>query len=391
MSNSFKTFLKHTAKDFHNQAVNPPIVRASTIIFKSMGDIRKMQNKAKSDPTGGHFDYGRQGTSTTHVLQKILSKLEESYHTFLTPTGFGAVFLAIFSVTRPGDEIIVADPVYSPTRILSQDFLKEFNIKTTFYNPHDLKTLENSITKKTKLIFVENPGSNTFEFHDIGKVVSIAKKHKILTAIDNTWATPYFLKPIKLGFDMAIVSATKYYSGHSDVMGGSLAVNKKVFKQVLKTEKITGLRLGPDDAYLITRGLRTLDVRLDRHRENAKKVSNFLSKFKNIKLLYPYKKNSLNFRMWKKYYSGASGLMGLRIKSKSEKSVIKFVNNLKLFGHGYSWGGFESLALHQNLREQGDRKYLNLEKNEHLVRLHIGLEDPSDLIADIKQSLKHLK
>ena len=391
MSNSFKTFLKHTAKDFHNQAVNPPIVRASTIIFKSMGDIRKMQNKAKSDPTGGHFDYGRQGTSTTHVLQKILSKLEESYHTFLTPTGFGAVFLAIFSVTRPGDEIIVADPVYSPTRILSQDFLKEFNIKTTFYNPHNLKTLENSITKKTKLIFVENPGSNTFEFHDIGKVVSIAKKHKILTAIDNTWATPYFLKPIKLGFDMSIVSATKYYSGHSDVMGGSLAVNKKVFKQVLKTEKITGLRLGPDDAYLITRGLRTLDVRLDRHRENAKKVSNFLSKFKNIKLLYPYKKNSLNFRMWKKYYSGASGLMGLRIKSKSEKSVIKFVNNLKLFGHGYSWGGFESLALHQNLREQGDRKYLNLEKNEHLVRLHIGLEDPSDLIADIKQSLKHLK
>ena len=391
MSNSFKTFLKHTAKDFHNQAVNPPIVRASTIIFKSMGDIRKMQNKAKSDPTGGHFDYGRQGTSTTHVLQKILSKLEESYHTFLTPTGFGAVFLAIFSVTRPGDEIIVADPVYSPTRILSQDFLKEFNIKTTFYNPHDLKTLENSITKKTKLIFVENPGSNTFEFHDIGKVVSIAKKHKILTAIDNTWATPYFLKPIKLGFDMAIVSATKYYSGHSDVMGGSLAVNKKVFKKVLKTEKITGLRLGPDDAYLITRGLRTLDVRLDRHRENAKKVSNFLSKFKNIKLLYPYKKNSLNFRMWKMYYSGASGLMGLRIKSKSEKSVIKFVNNLKLFGHGYSWGGFESLALHQNIREQGDRKYLNLEKNEHLVRLHIGLEDPSDLIADIKQSLKHLK
>ena len=386
-----KTFLKHTAKDFHNQAVNPPIVRASTIIFKSMGDIRKMQNKAKSDPTGGHFDYGRQGTSTTHVLQKILSKLEESYHTFLTPTGFGAVFLAIFSVTRPGDEIIVADPVYSPTRILSQDFLKEFNIKTTFYNPHDLKTLENSITKKTKLIFVENPGSNTFEFQDIGKVVSIAKKYKILTAIDNTWATPYFLKPIKLGFDMSIVSATKYYSGHSDVMGGSLAVNKKIFKQVSKTEKITGLRLGPDDAYLITRGLRTLDIRLDRHRENAMKVAEFLSKFKNIKLLYPYKKDSLNFRMWKKYYSGASGLMGLRIKAKSKQSVIKFVNNLKLFGHGYSWGGFESLALHQELREQGNRSYLKLEKNEHLVRLHIGLEDPSDLIADIKQALKHLK
>ena len=391
MSNSFKTFLKHTAKDFHNQSVNPPIVRASTIIFKSMQDIRKMQNKAKKNPTGGHFDYGRQGTSTTHILQQILSKLEESYFTFLTPTGFGSVFLAIFSVTRPGDEIIVADPVYSPTRLLSQDFLKEFNIKTTFYDPYDLKTLEKAITNKTKLIFVENPGSNTFEFQDLGKIISIAKKHKILTAIDNTWGTPYFLKPIKLGFDMSIVSATKYYSGHSDVMGGSLAVNKKVFAKVKAAERVTGLRLGPDDAYLITRGLRTLDVRLDRHRENAKKVAEFLSKFKNIKLLYPYKKDSYNFRMWKKYYSGASGLMGLMIKAKSEKSVVKFVNNLKLFGHGYSWGGFESLALHQNIREQGNRSYLKLEKNEHLVRLHIGLEDPSDLIADIKQSLKHLK
>ena len=391
MSNSFKTFLKHTAKDFHNQSVNPPIVRASTIIFKSMQDIRKTQDKAKKNPTGGHFDYGRQGTSTTHILQQILSKLEESYFTFLTPTGFGAVFLAIFSVTRPGDEIIVADPVYSPTRLLSQDFLREFNIKTTFYDPHNLKTLEKAITKKTKLIFVENPGSNTFDFQDLGKIISIAKKNKLLTAIDNTWGTPYFLKPIKLGFDMSIVSATKYYSGHSDVMGGSLAVNKKVFAKVKAAERVTGLRLGPDDAYLITRGLRTLDVRLDRHRENAKKVAEFLSKFKNIKLLYPYKKDSHNFRMWKKYYSGASGLMGLRIKAKSEKAVVKFVNNLKLFGHGYSWGGFESLALHQNVGEQGNRSYLKLAKNEHIVRLHIGLEDPSDLIADIKQSLKHLK
>ena len=391
MSSNFKTFLKHTAKDFHNQSVNPPVVRASTIIFKTMQDIRRTQLKAKKNPTGGHFDYGRQGTSTTHILEKILTKLEESYHVFLTPTGFGAVFLAMFSILRPGDEIIVADPVYSPTRTLSQDFLKDFNIKAIFYNPHDLKTLENNITKNTKLIFVENPGSNTFEFQDLGKIISIAKKHKILSAIDNTWATPYYFKPIKFGFDMSIVSATKYYSGHSDVMGGTLAVNKKVFDKVYATQRITGLRLSPDDAYLITRGLRTLDVRLDKHRDNAKKVSEFLSKFKNIKLLYPYKKDSFNFRMWKKYYSGASGLMGLRIKSKSKNSVVKFVNSLKLFGHGYSWGGFESLALHQNVREQGLRSYLKLADNEYIVRLHIGLEDPDDLIADIKQALKHLK
>ena len=391
MSKSFKTFLKHTAKDFHNQSVNPPVVRASTIIFKSMQHLRKTQVKAQKNPTGGYYDYGRQGTSTTYILQKILTKLEESYHVFTTPTGFGSVFLAIFSVVRPGDEILVSDPVYSPTRILTEDYLKEFKIRTNFYDPHNLNTLEKSITKKTKLIFVENPGSNTFDFQDLGKIIAIAKRKKILTAIDNTWATPYYLKPIKIGFDMSIVSATKYYSGHSDVMGGSLAVNKKVFNKVKIAEKITGLRLGPDDAYLITRGLRTLDVRLDRHSENAKKVASYLNKNKKIKLLYPYNKGSLNYKMWKKYYSGASGLMGLKIKSKDIRSVRKFVNSLKLFGYGYSWGGFESLALHQESREKGNRKYINLKNDEHLVRLHIGLEDPSDLIADIKQALKHLR
>ena len=391
MNKSFRTFLKHTAKDYYNQSVNPPVVRASTIIFKTMNELRKTQAKGKKNPIGGHFDYGRQGTSTTYILQQMLKKMEECHHVFLTPTGFGSVFLSIFSIIRPGDEILLADPVYYPTRLLSQDFLKSFNVKTVFYNPHDLSTLKSKISKKTKLIYVENPGSNSFEFQDLSKIVSIAKKNKIFTAIDNTWATPYFLKPIKLGFDMSIVSATKYYSGHSDVMGGSLAVNKKVFKYVERANKISGLRLGPDDAYLIIRGLRTLDIRLDKHQENAKKVASFLSKNKKIKLLYPYKKGSYNYQMWKKYYSGASGLMGLKIKSKSKKSVIKFVNSLKLFGYGYSWGGFESLALQQEFRELGNRNYLGLNKNEHLVRLHIGLEDPKDLINDLRNALKYIK
>ena len=391
MNKNLKTFLKHTAKDYENKSVNPPVVRASTIIYRSMQEIRKAQKKQIKNPLGGYFDYGRQGSSTSFELQKILRNIEECYDVFLTPTGFGSVFLAIFSVVRPGDEIIVSDPVYSPTRFLTQDFLKEFNIKTVFYNPHDLSTIKKNISKKTKLIFVENPGSNSFDFQDLSKIVSIAKKNKLYTAIDNTWATPYFFKPIKLGFDMSIVSATKYYSGHSDVMGGTLAVNKKVFKKVERANKVTGYRIGADDAYLIIRGLRTLDIRLDKHEENAKKVAGFLSRNKKVKLLYPYKKDSFNFRMWKKYYSGASGLMGLKIKAKNKNSVIKFVNSLKLFGYGYSWGGFESLALHQDVKELGDRKFLNLKKDEHLVRLHIGLEDPKDLIEDLKRSLRFIR
>ncbi len=392
MGNSLKTFLKHTAKDFHNQSVNPPVVRASTIIFKSMQDIKKTQNKYLNDPVSGNFDYGRQGTSTTYALQQILKKIEECYKVYLTPTGFGAIFLGVLSVVKPDDEILVTDSVYSPSRLLTETYLKKFNIRAIFYNPNDLNDLKSKITKKTKLIFVENPGSNTFEFQDLSKIVALAKKNKIYTAIDNTWGTPYFLKPIKLGFDMSIVSATKYYSGHSDVMGGSLAISKRVFKFVEQTSKVSGLRLGPDDAYLILRGIRTLDVRLDKHQENALKVSKFLSKQKKIiKVFYPYKKGSQNYKLWKKYYSGASGLLGFKIKSKNKNSVLKFVNSLKLFGYGFSWGGFESLALYQTHQALGKRQFTHINKDEHIIRMHIGLEDPKEIINDIKQALKFIK
>ena len=385
MTISKKTYLKNALKDYHSRSINPPIVRASTILFKSHQEIRKAQKQKQ-------ISYGREGTITTSKLQNLLKNLEKAYHVFLTSTGFGAINLAIFSLVRPGDEILVSDSVYSPTRLLTGDFIKEFQIKTIFYNPNNIKDLEKKVSKKTKLIFVENPGSNTFEFQDLKKIISISKKKKLFTIIDNTWGTPYFIQPLNIGFDMSVVAATKYYSGHSDVMGGTLAVNKRVFNYVEKYNKVSGHRLSPDDAYLIIRGLRTLDVRLERHQENTKKVVSFLSKQKKIKeVLYPYKKSSKRYKMWKKYYSGASGLLGLLIKSKNKKNVIKFVNSLKLFGMGYSWGGFESLVLYQDIRELGKREFYNLKKDEHVVRLHIGLEDPKDLINDLKKSLRFIK
>ena len=385
MTISKKTYLKNALKDYHSRSINPPIIRASTILFKSHQEIRKAQKQKQ-------ISYGREGTITTSRLQNLLKNLEKAYHVFLTSTGFGAINLAIFSLVRPGDEILVSDSVYSPTRLLTGDFIKEFQIKTIFYDPNNIKDLEKKVSKKTKLIFVENPGSNTFEFQDLKKIISISKKKKLFTIIDNTWGTPYFIQPLNIGFDMSVVAATKYYSGHSDVMGGTLAVNKRVFKYVEKYNKVSGHRLSPDDAYLIIRGLRTLDVRLERHQENTKKIVSFLSKQKKIKeVLYPYKKSSKRYKMWKKYYSGASGLLGLLIKSKNKKNVIKFVNSLKLFGMGYSWGGFESLVLYQDIRELGKREFYNIKKDEHVVRLHIGLEDPKDLINDLKKSLRFIK
>ena len=392
MKYSDKTKLKHLAQDKKSRSANPAIVRASTILFKTIQELRKHQKDIAKGKDVSHWDYGRQGSQTTIQLQKLLKELEQAHHVFLTQTGFGSVALAIMSVCRPGDEIVISDCVYRPTQKLTSQLLKEFNINAIWYNPNSFKDLKNKVSKKTKLIFVENPGSNTFEFQDLGKITAFAKKQNIYTAIDNTWGTAYYLQPIKLGFDMSIVSATKYYSGHADVMAGSLAVSKKVYKKVWWYNHVSGYRLSSDDAYLVIRGLRTLDIRLEKHQENTMKVIKWMTQQKKIaKILYPYKPSSTSYKLWKKYYSGASGLLSIIINSKSKSSVYKFINSLELFGIGYSWGGFESLAVYNDAVEMGDRRFFKLEKNQHLIRIHIGLEDPNDLINDLKRSLKFVK
>ena len=396
MKKSINTFLKHPTKDNSNRSANPAVIRASTILFNTMQELYQHEKKIKKNQKVTHYSYGRYGSSTTIELENILKELEQAYHVFLTGTGFGGVALAIMSLCRPGDEILVSDNVYGPTKEISEKLLKEFQVSAIFYNPDSFDHLKKKISKKTKMIFVENPGSNTFEFQDLSRIVNLAKKRKILTFLDNTWGTPLYLKPLKLGFDMSFSSATKYFSGHSDAMGGSLAVNKKVFSKIMFFYKLSGYRMSADEAYLIIRGLRTLDTRLKQHYENTKEVINFLKKQKKIvEILYPYKPSTKNYKLWKKYYSGATGLLSIVIKSKKKSSVIKFVNSLELFGIGYSWGGFESLAILQDLKKQTEytkgRHFFRFKKDEHIVRLHIGLEEPKDLIADLKKSLKHVK
>ena len=398
MKKSISTFLKHPTKDNSNRSANPPVIRASTILFDTMQELYRHEKKISKHQKISHYSYGRYGSSTTIELENILKKLEGAFHVFLTGTGFGGVALALMSLCRPGDEILVSDNVYGPTKEISQKLLKEFNILAKFYNPDSFDDLQRKISKKTKMILVENPGSNTFEFQDLNKIVNVAKKKNIFTFLDNTWGTPLYLKPLNLGFDMSFSSATKYFSGHSDAMGGSLAVNRKVFKKIMFFYKLSGYRMSADEAYLIIRGLRTLDTRLKQHFENTKFVINFLKKQKKIKeILYPYKPSSKNYKLWKKYYSGATGLFSIVIKSKKKSSVIKFINSLELFGIGYSWGGFESLAILQELRSSTKDEYIKgrnfyrFKKDEHIVRLHIGLEDPKDLVYDLKKSLKFIK
>ena len=397
MKKSINTFLKHPTKDNTNRSANPPVARASTILFDTMQEMYKHEAKIKQHKNVTHYTYGRYGSTTTIELENILKELEKAYHVFLTGTGFGGIALALMSLCRPGDEIIVSDNVYGPTKEISEKLLKEFNINAKFYDPNSFDDLKNKVTKKTKMILVENPGSNTFEFQDLSKIVSLAKRKKILTLLDNTWGTPLYLKPLEIGFDMSFSSATKYFSGHSDAMGGSLSVNKKVFKKIMFFYKLSGYRMSADEAYLIIRGLRTLDTRLKQHYQNTKAVINFLKKQRKIvEILYPHKPSSQNYKLWKKYYTGATGLLSVVIKSKNKSSVIKFVNSLELFGIGYSWGGFESLAILQELKLSKDeysqgRRFFKYKKNEHIVRLHIGLEDPKDLITDLKQSLRYIK
>ena len=398
MKKSISTFLKHPTKDSTNRSANPPVTRASTILFNSIQEMYQHELKIKKHKKVSHYTYGRYGSTTTIELENILKELEQAYHVFLTGTGFGGIALALMSLCRPGDEILGSDNVYGPTKEISQELIKEFNVSAKFYNPDSFEDLKNKISVKTKMILVENPGSNTFEFQDLLKITQLAKRKKIFTLLDNTWGTPLYLKPLKIGFDMSFCSATKYFSGHSDAMGGSLAVNKKVFKKIMFFYKLSGYRMSADEAYLIIRGLRTLDTRLKQHSENTKVIINFLKRQKKIKeILYPHNPSSKNYKLWKKYYSGATGLLSIVIKSKKKSSVIQFVNSLELFGIGYSWGGFESLAILQELKNNKKDEYLKgrqfyrFNKDEFIVRLHIGLEDPKDLINDLKKGLKKIK
>lgn len=364
--------------------VNPPIYKSSTIIYPTVEEFLKDDYPIHTDKT-----YGRTGTPTTAMLEELLAELSGSDHAIVTASGMAAITVSLLTFLRAGDHVLATDAIYKCTRRLLDDELQKLNITHTYFNPNITTDIEKLIQPNTKVIFLESPGSNTFEIQDIQTICKIAKKHNIITIVDNSWGTPLLSQPIKWGADVVLESATKYISGSSDTFMGFIAVNKKHFKNVHNTFVNLGAITTPDNCYTILRSLRSLPTRLKQHQENAIVVAKFLESHKKIEqVFYPPLPSFSGHKKWKKYFSGASSVFSFVVKTNSDKQLYKFIDNLKLFAVGLSWGGYESLIIPINIATRIER-FAPVFKGK-LIRIHIGLENPSDLVLDLNNALKNI-
>jgi cystathionine beta-lyase len=370
-------------KEWLRGMVNVPVSRTSTVLFDSVADVN-----AAYPPEDGRLTYGRNGTWTQWSLAEALTELEPgAAGTSLFPSGAAAVAIALTSVLAPGDELLMVDSAYGPTRHFCDRELKRFGIATRYYDPlATLGEIESLAGEKTRAIFMESPGSLTFEVQDVPGICATAKPRGIATLLDNTWATPFLFEAIGKGVDLSIVACTKYISGHSDVMMGSVTAAPSHWERLNRTGRSFGQYVSPDDAYLAARGLRTLGVRLRKHEENALKVARWLQDQPQVtRVLHPALDGSPGHEHWKRDFGGSSGLFSFALKGGEKAARDRLVDGLELFGIGYSWGGFESLVIPADvdkLRTAAKREY-----GGPLIRLHIGLEDPEDLIADLSRVL----
>ena len=370
-------------KEWLRGMVNVPVSRTSTVLFDSVADAN-----AAYPPEDGRLTYGRNGTWTQWSLAEALTDMEPgAAGTNLFPSGAAAVAIALTSVLAPGDELLMVDSAYAPTRHFCDRELKRFGIATRYYDPlATLGEIEALAGEKTRAIFMESPGSLTFEVQDVPGICAMAKPRGITTLLDNTWATPFFFEAIGKGVDLSVLACTKYISGHSDVMMGSVTAAPSHWERLNRTGRSFGQYVSPDDAYLAARGLRTLGVRLRRHEENALRVARWLQDQPQVaRVLHPALDGCPGHEHWKRDFGGSSGLFSFALKGGDKAARDRLVDSLELFGIGYSWGGFESLVIPADvdkLRTAAKREY-----GGPLIRLHIGLEDPDDLIADLSRVL----
>ena len=363
--------------------VNPPVWRASTILYD---DVAALRAGVRTNEDGKLF-YGRRGTPTQWSLADALTEMEpEAAGTMLYPSGVAATAVALLSVLNPGDELLMVDSAYDPTRGICEGLLKRFGIATRYYDPLIGSGIETLLTERTRAIFLESPGSLTFEVQDVPAIVAVAKARGLVTLIDNTWATSLLFPALSFGVDLSILACTKYIVGHSDVMAGSVTANAAHFRALRKTSQQLGQVMSPDDAWLAARGLRTLDVRMERHQANALKIAHWLSDQPEVaRVLHPAMPDCPGHAAWKRDFKGSSGLFSFVLKGGDEARRADLIDGLAHFGIGYSWGGYESLAL--PVDPQNYRTATRWDAEGPVVRLQIGLEDVDDLIEDLRAGL----
>ena len=357
--------------------VNPAVYHASTVLYPTAED--QVAHRSR-------YQYGRRGTPTSEALEQALAALEGEgcAGVALLPSGLAAISTALLSVAGAGDHLLVTDSVYRPTRNFCDGVFKRMGIETTYYDPLIGGDIAKLFKPNTRAVFVEAPGSQSFEMQDIPAIAKIAHDKGAVVLMDNTWATPLYFRGLEKGVDLSIQAGTKYIGGHSDIMFGCVSAAPKTLPALKTVVQTMGLCVGPDDMYLALRGLRTLGVRLARHNESGLRVARWLAQRPEVlRVLHPALESDPGYKIWQRDFSGACGLFSIVLKPAAEKSVYAFMNELALFGMGFSWGGFESLVILFDCSEY--RTATKWAPGGPTLRFHIGLEDPDDLLADLER------
>jgi cystathionine beta-lyase len=356
--------------------VNPPVYHASTVLYPSAEDF--LAHRAR-------YQYGRRGTPTTEALELALQELEgpNCAGVSLLPSGLAAISTALLSVLLAGDHVLVTDSAYGPTRNYCEGVLKRFGVTTSYFDPLIGGDIAAQFKPNTRAVFVEAPGSLTFEMQDITAIAAVAHDKGATVLMDNTWATPLYYRALDFGVDLSIQAGTKYIGGHSDLMLGTVSANSATVANLKQTVRLSGLCEGPDDVYLGLRGLRTMAVRLERHYESGVKVARWLEQRPEVlRMLHPALESHPGHALWQRDFTGASGLFSMVLKPVPQKAVFAFLDTLQLFGIGASWGGYESLAIPFDCTPI--RTATKWQPGGPTVRFHIGLEAVEDLLADLE-------
>jgi cystathionine beta-lyase len=362
--------------------VNPPVYHASTVLYPSAEDFLAHRSR---------YQYGRRGTPTTEALQEAVAALEgpQCAGVALLPSGLAAIATALLSVVRAGDHILVTDSIYGPTRAFCDQMLTRYGVTTTYFDPVAGAAVADLMQDRTRAVFVESPGSLSFEMQDVPAIAAAAHARGALVLMDNTWATPLYFRALDFGVDLSIHAGTKYFGGHADVMLGTVAANAAAVADLKNNVGLSGLHVGPDDVYLGLRGLRTLAVRLERHYKSGLDVARWLEQRPEVlRMLHPALESHPGHALWKRDYTGASGLFSVVLKPAPQKAVLAFLDTLELFGIGASWGGFESLAIPFDCASV--RTATTWAPGGPAVRFHIGLEAVEDLLADLERGFAAL-